>query len=158
MGGDSCSNTGWTIFHILFVVKFVMCIWNDENKWKEAGVGPFIKSLNYGFQHTDHFTLQEGIFLSFCQSKVISWSCCPCYESVTAMKCYSSGILHLMKHVTVLLTLSPLEFYNTSLCIYSYCKKMSKKLNLSWVVKETHIQKAVNSNPDFGYCTDIFSP
>ena len=54
MGGDSCSKhcefesrhrilDGY--FWHLFVVKIVMCVWKDKNKWKEAGVGPFWKKV-----------------------------------------------------------------------------------------------------------------
>ena len=33
--------TGWTFLHF-FVVKIVMCVWNDKNRLKEAGIGPFL--------------------------------------------------------------------------------------------------------------------
>ena len=33
--------TGWTFFTYLFVLKFVMCVWKGENKWKRGRVGPF---------------------------------------------------------------------------------------------------------------------
>ena len=49
MGGDSCSKSrefkSWhrildgRFFH-LYVVKIVMCVWKDENKWKRGRVGP----------------------------------------------------------------------------------------------------------------------
>ena len=53
MGGDSCSKgrefesrhripTGWTFFTIICCKNCNVC-WKDENKWKNAGVGPFFK-------------------------------------------------------------------------------------------------------------------
>ena len=37
----SAPYTRWTFVSYLFVVKFVMCVWKDENKWKRGWVGPF---------------------------------------------------------------------------------------------------------------------
>ena len=52
MGGDSCSEghgfesqrrilDGHDIFSHIFVVKIVVFVWKDENKWKEGEDGPF---------------------------------------------------------------------------------------------------------------------
>ena len=36
------SYNGWTFFTYLFVVKLVMCVWKDENKWKRGQDWPNI--------------------------------------------------------------------------------------------------------------------
>ena len=55
--------TGWTFFHIyLFVVKFVMCVWNDENKWKRGCGWPLFKKY------------QKTLFYSLLLSKKMRWT------------------------------------------------------------------------------------
>ena len=53
VGGDSCSKvripapyTGWTFFTDLFVVKFVMCVFEEAKiNEKEADVGAFKNAI-----------------------------------------------------------------------------------------------------------------
>ena len=55
VGGHSCSKgrefesrhniLDGHFFTYIFVVKFVMCVWKDENKWKRARVGRFFKKI-----------------------------------------------------------------------------------------------------------------
>ena len=55
MGGHSCSKGSEfeSLHHILdghfftylFDVKFVMCVWKDENKWKRGRVWPILKKI-----------------------------------------------------------------------------------------------------------------
>ena len=74
MGGDSYSKghefESWHhildghFFTYLIVVKFVMCIWKDENKWKRGRVGPFnitkAKLVLSAYQMNTHVKLVQS--------------------------------------------------------------------------------------------------
>ena len=50
------------IFPILFVVKILMFVRNDKNKWKEPGHGPFIEKIQkYAERILDQWTYLEKI-------------------------------------------------------------------------------------------------
>ena len=80
MGGDSCSKgrefESWHHildghFSHLFVVKIVMCVWKDENKWKRGRGWPifFIKVLILNVRRIASLLVQrEPIYY------VLSWS------------------------------------------------------------------------------------
>ena len=38
--------TVWTFFTYLFVEKFVICVWKDENKWKRGRDWPILEQSN----------------------------------------------------------------------------------------------------------------
>ena len=59
MGGDSrseglSSNPSaiyWMdIFSQIFVVKILIFVWKDKNKWKKVGIGPFFKKINFYYK------------------------------------------------------------------------------------------------------------
>ena len=62
MGGDSCSKgrefesrhyiLDGHFFTYLFVVKFVMCVWKDKNKWKRDRCWPIKKSFVIKISHS----------------------------------------------------------------------------------------------------------
>ena len=64
MGGDSCSKgcefkswhnilDGHFLHTYIFVVKFVMCVWKDENKWKRGRVSPFFITGRMSWMYTN---------------------------------------------------------------------------------------------------------
>ena len=56
--------TGWTIFHI--PIWCTKCVWKNENKWKEAGVGPFfIKMKQFILQSNKSFCSLIGLLFVF---------------------------------------------------------------------------------------------
>ena len=68
--------TGWTrhFFTFLFVVKFVMCVWRDDNKRKRGRGWPILKP------YTKRVHLKEQKFLLFQRTWILGGNIYFCYS------------------------------------------------------------------------------